>query len=306
MARGPFSGVLAPVATPFTPDLDIDIARFTAFARDLLDAGCHGLVPFGTTGEGPSLSEDERRRLLTALGEAGIPGERLMVGVGGCSLPETVQRTRDALAAGAAGVLLLPPFFFKKIDDDGLAAYVDAFIGRVNDPRLKIYLYHIPSHAGVGWSPPLVERLAQAHPDTVVGLKDSGGEFAYTRDVLARLPDFGAFVGTERQLGDVLDAGGVGTITTTANTNAAALRRAFDHWRGTHGQALMDAVGAYRRATEGFPTVPGIKALIARDRGDPEWARVRPPLSPLTSEEHTRLLKGVDELAALAPAPKPE
>jgi len=305
MTRGPFTGVLAPIATPFNADLEVDTARFTAFAHDLLDAGCHGLVPFGTTGEGPSLSEDERRSLLHALRDAGIPGERLMVGVGGCSLPTTVARTRDALEVGAAGVLLLPPFFFKKIDDDGLAAYVDALIARVNDPRLKIYLYHIPPHAGIGWSPALVERLARAHPDTVVGIKDSGGDFAHTREVLTRVPGFGAFIGTERQLGDVLDAGGVGTITTTANTNAAALRRAYDHWRGSQGQALMDAVGAYRRTTEVFPTVAGLKALVARDRGDPEWARVRPPLVDLDGETRERLFQRVDELKALGPAPKP-
>ncbi|SDG52516.1 4-hydroxy-tetrahydrodipicolinate synthase [Limimonas halophila] len=305
MARGPFSGVLAPVATPFTRDLQIDTARFTAFAHDLLKAGCHGLVPFGTTGEGPSLSVEERRGLLAALTGSGIPGERLMVGVGTCSLDTTVRLTCDALDAGAGGVLLLPPFFFKKIDDDGLAAYVDALIAQVNDPRLQIYLYHIPPHAGIGWSPALVERLAQTHPDTVVGVKDSGGDFAYTRDVLTRLPDFGAFIGTERQLGDVLDAGGVGTITTTANANPAGLRRAFDQWRGTQGQALMDAAGAYRKTVEGFPTVPGIKALIAHERGDPEWARVRPPLTDLAGEQRDRLLQRVGELEALAPAPKP-
>ncbi|MBK1667515.1 hypothetical protein CKO28_05655 [Rhodovibrio sodomensis] len=299
MSRGPFEGVLAPVATPFNDDLSVDRARFVAFARDLLSNGCSALVPFGSTSEATSLARGERMDLLTALREAEVPGAKLLPGVGLPNLPETVELTRHALDHGCGGVLLLPPFFYKKIDDAGLYAYVRELIQRVGDDRLRLYLYHIPGHAGVGWSPELVDRLVADFPGTVGGLKDSGGDWGYAEALLRKYPGFGVFVGNERYLRDALELGGPGTITATANVNPALLNRLYERWGRGGGDALNQAVIAYRRALEGFPTIPGVKAVLAHQTGHAGWARVRPPLTALPADQATDLVQKLSALEAL-------
>ena len=299
MARGPFEGVLAPVATPFHDDLSVDTDRWVAFANDLLAKGCSALVPFGTTSEATSLSLDERTAMLTALREAEVPGHKLLPGTGLANLPETVRLTRHAVDHGCGGVLLLPPFFYKKIDDEGLYAYVCELIQRVADERLRIYLYHIPAHAGAGWSHQLIERLSADFPETVVGVKDSGGDWRYAQDLLHKYPGFSVFVGNERFLRDALELGGPGTITATANINPKLLNRLYERWGRAGGDQLTEAVVAYRKALEGFPTVPGVKAVLAHKTGHPGWARVRPPLTPLPAERANDLIKKLSALESL-------
>ena len=301
MSRGPFSGVLAPVLTPFNADLSVDVPRWVDFCRQLLDEGCSGLAIFGTTSEANALALEEKLELLQALRDAGVPGGKLMPGTGLCALPETVRLTRAAVAAEAGAVLLLPPFYYKAVDDDGLYRYAAEVIERVGDARLRVYLYHIPPIAQVGWPPAVVERLARAYPDTVVGLKDSGGDMTYTHAVLGRLPDFGAFVGNERFVKEAVEAGGPGTITATANVNARAIDRLWQRLGKTGADELNDAVCAVRREVERFPTIPGLKAVLARRTGHPGWARVRPPLTPLPEQQGDDLKAKLDALSALAP-----
>lgn len=299
MPTGPFDGVLAPVITPVAEDLSVDTSRFLGLCSRLLNEGCSGLVPFGTTGEASSLSLAEKHEMLRALRDSEVPAGKLMPGTGQCALPETVELTRAAVDMGCGGVLLLPPFYVKKVNDEGLYRYTAEVIERVGDARLNLYLYHIPPVAHVGWSPDLVERLVKAYPDTVVGLKDSSGDPDYTREVLRRIRDFGVFTGNERFLADTIDHGGAGTISATANHNARMIRRLYDMWGTSKGQDVNDAVCAVRRTMDGFPTIPATKAVRARTDGDPELARVRPPLLPL-DETRARDLHGkLDQLAAV-------
>lgn len=293
---GPFAGVLAPVITPFDAAFDVDTARYLTLCRRLLDEGCTGLVPFGTTSEASSLSLDEKLTLLDELAGADVPMAKLMPGTGLCALPETVQLTRAAVQHGCGGVLLLPPFYDKKVDDEGLYRYTAEVIERVGDARLNVYLYHIPPVAQVGWSPELVERLVRAYPRTVVGLKDSGGDPAYSRDILKRIPGFGVFTGDEKYLTDNLEHGGVGTICATANHNARMIRRLYDRWDTSDGESLDHAVCAVRRTMDEFPTVPATKAGRARLDGDPEVARVRPPLRDLDEARTRELNQKLDQL----------
>lgn len=295
---GPFAGVLAPVITPFAPDLSVDTARYTALCRRLLDEGCTGLVPFGTTSEASALALEEKLSLLDALREAELPMGRLMPGTGLCALPETVRLTRAAVDQGCGGVLLLPPFYVKKVDDEGLYRYAAEVIERVGDARLNVYLYHIPPVAGVGWSPELVERLVRAYPRSVVGLKDSGGDPAYSRDVLRRIRGFGVFTGDEKHLSDTLEHGGAGTICATANHNARMIRRLYDRWGSSDGPGLDHAVCAVRRTLDAFPTVPATKAARARLDGDDELMRVRPPLLALDAARRRELHQKLDQLKA--------
>src|SRR6266480_2442527 len=274
-------GVLAPVLTPFDRDLNPDVPRFARFCRSLLEEGCTGLAPFGTTSEANSLSLDERERLLDAVLDAGIPAEKLIPGTGCCALPDTARLSRKAARAGCAGVLMLPPFYYKSVTEEGLFRSFAQAIDRAAEPRLRVYLYHIPqvSHAGIPL--PVIDRLLKAYPGIVVGIKDSSGDFENTRAILRAFPGFEVFVGSEKFLLANLREGGAGCITATANLNAKAIARAFRE-RTEERQREIDAV---RAAFERFPLIAGLKEALAARTGDPSWRAVRPPLVELTPEQ---------------------
>jgi 4-hydroxy-tetrahydrodipicolinate synthase len=229
-------GVLAPVVTPFKSDLAPDKERFIGHCRWLLSQNC-GLAVFGTNSEANSLSMQERATLLDELVAAGVDPSRMMPGTGCCSIMETVKLTKQAVGNGCAGVLMLPPFYYKDVSEEGLYRYFSEVVQRVGDARLKIYLYHIPSVAVVGITTGLVERLLAAYPNAIAGMKDSSGDWNNTKtflDVFAVRsagPDptaraartFDVFVGSESFLLANMRNGGVGTISATANVNPAAI-----------------------------------------------------------------------------------
>jgi 4-hydroxy-tetrahydrodipicolinate synthase len=284
--------VFAPVLTPFGADLAPDPRRFVRLCRWLLDHGCAGLAPFGTTSEANSLSVGEREALLDALLAEGIPAGRLMPGTGCCALPDSVRLTAHAVRRGCAGVLMLPPFYYKGVSDDGLFRGFAEVIERVGDDRLRVYLYHIPPVAQVGIGPKLVERLRAAYPRSVAGMKDSSGDFANTRtmlDLFAR-DGFDVFVGSERFLLENLRAGGVGCITATGNVNAPAIDRLYAGWRGPDAERLQEEVNGVRGVVEKLPVIAALKAVVAEETGDPGWGTVRPPLVPLPEERRAPLL----------------
>ncbi len=290
----PMRGVLAPALTPMDSDLAPDAGRFVAHCRWRVDEGCHGLAPFGTTSEANSLSADERMRLLDALIEGGLDPARLMPGTGCCALTDTVRLTGHALGHGCGGVLMLPPFYYKAVDEDGLFGFMAEVIERVADDRLQIYLYHIPPVAQVGFALPLIERLVAAYPSVVVGLKDSSGDWQNTRRVLEALPGFGVFCGSEVFLLDTLRAGGAGCITATANVNAAAIRRAYDGWRDDRAETLQAAIEARRRMIQATPMIPALKQIVSHYRDDAGWLNLRPPLTALTGAQAAALLAALD------------
>jgi 4-hydroxy-tetrahydrodipicolinate synthase len=291
---GKLKGVFAPVLTPMDGDLAPDPGRFVAHCKWLVGEGCHGLAPFGTTSEGNSLAADERMALLEAAIEAGIDPGLLMPGTGCCALSDTVRRTQHAVEHGCAGVLMLPPFYYKAVSEDGLFAAVAETIGRVGDDRLRIYLYHIPPVAQVGFALPLIERLVKAYPSVVVGLKDSSGDWQNTQRVLEALPGFATFCGSEVFLLDTLRGGGAGCITATANVNPAAIRELYDAWRSDRADALQQAVSERRRSIQAYPVIPALKEIVAHYREDPDWRHLRPPLMALAEAEASALLAALD------------
>ncbi|OLE64200.1 MAG: dihydrodipicolinate synthase family protein [Deltaproteobacteria bacterium 13_1_20CM_2_69_21] len=281
-------GILAPVLTPFDRDLNPDPARLVRFCRALLDEGCDGLAPFGTTSEGNSLSLDERERLLDALLDSGLPPQKLIPGTGCCALPDTVRLSRKAARAGCAGVLMLPPFYYKNVTEEGLFRGFAQAIDRAAEPKLRVYLYHIPQVSQVAIPLGVIGRLVKAYPGVVIGMKDSSGDFENTRAVLRAFPGFEVFVGSEKFLLSNLEEGGAGCITATANVNAAAIARAFRE-RSEERQREIDAV---RAAFEQLPLIAALKEAVARRTGDASWRAVRPPLIELTAEQRDRLQQG--------------
>jgi 4-hydroxy-tetrahydrodipicolinate synthase len=296
MTSQPFHGVLVPVLTPFTRSGDPDAGRFVAFCRWLLDQGAGGLAIFGTTSEANSMSGAERMALLDRLVEAGVPAQRLMPGTGACSMTEAATLARHAVGHGCGGVLMLPPFYYKGVSDDGISAFVSGVIDKVASPDLRVYLYHIPPVAQVGFSLDLVGRLIAAYPETVVGLKDSSGDWSNTAALLERFPGFAIFPGSEVFLLDALRKGGAGCITASGNVNVPGIRKVYDNWQGSQAEALQAEITALRKALQAYPMVPALKRIVAHFHNDPDWAAVRPPLAPLDQTQSSALIADLARL----------
>jgi 4-hydroxy-tetrahydrodipicolinate synthase len=283
-------GVLAPVVTPFKADLSPDEARFISHCQWLLSQNC-GLAVFGTNSEANSMSAEERMTLLDALVAAGIDPSRMMPGTGCCSITETVELTAHAVKHGCAGVLMLPPFYYKAVSEEGLYRYFSEVVQRVGDTRLKIYLYHIPPVAIVGVTPKLVERLLKAYPNAIAGMKDSSGDWNNTKTFLEAFAkaDFDVFVGSESFLLANMRNNGVGTISATANVNPAAIHKLYREWNtaddADQQQSKLDVVREVFSSRK-FPSmIAALKEAIAIYRNDPKWTRMRPPLVELTTEQ---------------------
>jgi 4-hydroxy-tetrahydrodipicolinate synthase len=290
MTAQPFHGVLVPVLTPFTPAGEPDAGRFTAFCRWLLDQGAGGLAIFGTTSEANSMSPRERMALLDHLVGAGIPAEKLMPGAGACAVTDAAALVRHAVGHGCGGVLMLPPFYYKPVADDGIFAFLSKVLDKVGSAALRVYLYHIPPVAVVGYSLDLVGRLIKAYPETVVGLKDSSGDWSNTAALLDRYPGFAVFPGSEVFLLEALRRGGAGCITATGNINVPGIAKLYNNWQGPQADALQAEVTTVRKTMQAYSMVPALKRVVAHFHNDPEWAAVRPPLTALDQAQSAALL----------------
>lgn len=288
------SGVLAPVVTPFDDNLDPDARLLADQCRWLLTQGA-GLAVFGTNSEANSLSVDEKIMLLEHLVEGGIDTARLLPGTGCCALTDTVSLTRRAVELGCAGVLMLPPFYYKDVSDDGLFRSFAEVVERVGSADLRIYLYHIPPIAQVGISPPLVERLVKAYPGTIVGIKDSSGDWANTSALLEmQLDNFSVFAGSESFLLRNMRGGGAGCISATANVNPAAIHALYTSWQTAEAEQMQSDLDGLRELMARYPMIPALKATVAHFTGNSVWRQVRPPLMPLPETQQTSLFRELE------------
>lgn len=285
-------GVYAAALTPLKPDLSVDHQRLVSHCRWLLDNGCDGLAVLGTTGEANSFSLSERIDILETLAEAGIEGSRLMPGTGSCSIPDSVELTRRAVELGAGGVLMLPPFYYKNVSDEGLFAAFSEVIERVGDARLKVYLYHFPQMSAVPLSYDLIERLLARYPGTIAGMKDSSGVFENMAGAAQKFPGFGVFSGGDDFLLPLLNKGGVGCITAVCNIACNLSAQIYKAWQdddGT-GEDLQQALIKVRIAAQTYPYSAGLKSLLAHFSGQPDWKTVRPPLVALDDKQGADLI----------------
>jgi 4-hydroxy-tetrahydrodipicolinate synthase len=279
-------GVLSPVVTPFTADLAPDPERFVRQCRWLLSQNV-GLACFGTNSEANSLSVDERIELLDRLVGAGVDPARMMPGTGCSALTESVEMTRHAVKLGCGGVLMLPPFYYKGVSDEGLFRSFAEVIERVGEARLRVYLYHIPPVAQVSITVGLVERLLKAYPTQTAGMKDSSGDWGNTRaflDAFAR-SGFDVFAGSETFLLRNMQNGGAGCISATANVHPGPIAKLYETWQAADAPAQQARLDEIRGVFAKFPMIPALKAAIAYHGHDAAWATVRPPLVALTPEQ---------------------
>ena len=290
----PLSGVIAAVATPIDESSAPDLKRAVKLARYLLDNGCDGLNVLGTTGEATSFSLDERKGVMDAYKANGLPLHRLMVGTGAAAVSDAVALTRHAAELGFGGALVLPPFYYKGVPDDGLVAYVDTLVKATERKPIPIYLYHFPAMSGLPWHVTLIERLLESFPGRIVGLKDSSGDMAFARAAAEVSPDFAVFPSTEACLIDARSGAFAGCISATANLNADLCARAWS--QGDAG--ALDGAVTIRKLFDGKPLVSGVKALLAHIHADAGLARVRPPLAPFSAADRASVIAGHDAARA--------
>ena len=287
-------GVIAAVATAVDGNGEPDCERSVALARFLLANGCDGLNVLGTTGEATSFSLDQRRRVMTAYAHSGLPLGRMMVGTGAAAIADAIALTGYAAELGFAGALVLPPFYYKGVADDGLVAVIEAILTATAAEPIPLYLYHFPAQSGLHWQIALVRRLLQTFGERIAGLKDSSGDMAYAREAARILPRFKVFPSTEAALPEARSGTFAGCISATANLNADLCARAY---RSGDTAALGEAV-AIRKLFEGKPLVPGVKALLAHIHDDPQWARVEPPLAEFSAADKAAVIAGYDAVRA--------
>ena len=296
------SGVFAPVVTPFKADLSPDADRLIGHCRWLLSNDV-GLAVFGTNSEANSLSVDEKIDLLDRVVDAGVYPVRMMPGTGCSALTDSVRLTAHAVKLGCMGVLMLPPFYYKAVTDEGLFRNFAEVIERVGNSRLRIYLYNIPPVSQVAITLPLIERLLATYPDIIAGAKDSSGDWENTKAYIDNFKEQGfvVFPGSETFLLQGLRYGGAGCISATANVNPGPIARLFSTWRDADADTKQLELNKIRSIFASRPMIPALKAAVAHYGKDASWSTVRPPLVELTSAESTALISELDQAGFTMP-----
>ena len=289
-------GVYVANLTPMDASLQPDVPLLINHLEALLAQGAQGIALLGTTGEANSFSLQERKDLITAVTKAGIPGHRLMVGTGCCAYTDTISLTRHAVEHGINSILMLPPFYYKQINDQGLFRYFQTVIEGVGATDMEIYLYHFPKMTGVNFSIPLLEMLIEHYPNQVVGMKDSSGDLEHGKSICKHFPGFRLFAGTEKYLLDILHAGGSGCISATANVTVGQCARVFQNWQNSQAKALQSAATAQRQVFEGLPFVSILKQYLAETTGNSQWLHVRPPNALVEDEKVHEIVSQMKDL----------
>ncbi|MBV8189586.1 MAG: dihydrodipicolinate synthase family protein [Alphaproteobacteria bacterium] len=305
MAAARIKGVLSPVVTPFKRDLSPDIGRFIAHCKWLLSQDC-GLAVFGTNSEANSMSAEERMGLLEAVVSAGVSTDRMMPGTGACSINEAAKVSAHATKLGVAGVLMLPPFYYKGVPEEGLFRFFSEVVQRVGDARLRVYLYHIPPVSAVPITHKLVERLLKAYPQQIAGMKDSSDDWPHTKSMIEAFAKdgFDVFSGNEKPLIDNIKSGGVGCISATANINPGKIAEAYTKWQTPEGEKLQAWINEVRGVMQGYVMIPALKYVIAHYGSDPAWTPVRPPLVETAEAQGKDMIARLDKLGFTMPGLK--
>ncbi|HLI20263.1 MAG TPA: dihydrodipicolinate synthase family protein [Stellaceae bacterium] len=289
-------GVLAALVTPLSGALEPDTALLVAHARRLLAQGCTGLVALATAGEANSLSLAQRLRIVEALAASGLPMTRMIVGGGSCALDEAVTLCRAIVAAGAAGILLLPPFYYRDASAEGIAGFYTALIERVAAPQLRIVLHHRPQASGAVITDALIHGLKENFGAVIAGVQNGAGDWPATQALLREFPELAIFSGTERFLLETLRAGGHGSISATLNLTAPLAGAIHAAWQSGEADALQKELTALRLIFDDFPTPIAQKEILARLSNIAAWRNVLPPLLPLPAARAAALQHRLENL----------
>lgn len=289
-------GVLSAALTPLDKELNADSARLVKHINWLLNRGNNGICLLGTTGEANSFSVDERKSILEAVLEGGITASKLLVGTGCSAITDSVTLSRHAHSNKVGGILLLPPFYYKQVNESGLEIYIAKLLDRIGENKIQIYLYHFPQLSGLPFTTKLVERLVSKYPDNIIGMKDSGGDWSHMEEILKEIPGFRLYAGNEKYLLPVLRAGGVGCISASANLTSPAVAAVYEAWKKNGGEKEQARATSLREVLEKYPSIGTLKYLFAKLSGEQDWLNIRPPNTVLSNEEGTLVEQQLKEL----------
>jgi len=283
--------------TPLDQNLNLDYDLLKAHIQDLLQCGASGIVLFGTTGEGNSLSVSERKHGLEAILDGGISPNKLIVGTGCCALTDTVDLTQHALNAGVDRVLVLPPFYYKNVSNDGLFSVFDYLLQHLGHSKVKVYLYHFPQMCGVPISIDLVQKLIVAYPDNICGFKDSSGDWGSISAMIQGFPQLQVFAGSEEFLLDTLRLGGAGCISATTNVTLPLAVELLSNFKTSGANELQRHLSQLRHSLEQWPMIAALKVLMQHLKGEDQWENIRPPLSVLSSQDAQACIQSYETAA---------
>ena len=294
-ARNGFQGIWPAMLTPLDEALNIDHAKLAAHAQSLLRAGCGGVTIFGTTGEGPSFSVRERKEALEQLIASGFPAGRIMVSTSCAALVETTELTQHAVDLGVHGCLVLPPFFFKGVSDEGIFNGYVQVIESINRSNWRLYLYHIPQVIGVSLSHDVIQQLIHKYPKIIVGIKDSACDRVHSVSLAkAFMPPLTVYVGFEPDLTTMGPLGSTGAISGLANFMPRVVHRMV--LSSQEPQTVNDAkrVDDMLALLKPYSLMPALKGVMAVLSQDVSWLRVRSPLVAMTPAAYADFAKKVD------------
>lgn len=298
--KHPITGVYCAATTPIDAAGKVRLDLFAEHCKALISEGAHGVAILGTTGEANNYSAKERMALVDAVRDAGITGNQLLPGTSACSVPETIELTSHAVDAGAKACVLLPPYYYKGVSDEGLFRFYSDVIEGVNDPKLKVILYHIPQVTQIPLSHDLIEKLIAEFGDTIVGIKDSSGDIENMKAMVNRFDNFSVLAGADPLLKPLLEAGGAGSITATSNLRSDSLRVVFDNWSDASATAVVEAaqerINQWRTLSNSYVQLPTIKTMVAKARDNLDWLNVRAPLVPLTKQQQAHIWEQMAKL----------
>jgi len=292
----PLRGVYAASLTPCKPDLSCDARAMAEHCQELISRGCSGVLIFGTTGEGSSFSVEERKRALKSLIESGLNPGQLMVCISCCAIADAVELAQDALKYHCAAVLIIPPFFYKGVNDEGVVAFYREVILRVGKPELRVILYHIPQLSGVPITVKMIDSLLADFPDQVIGIKESEGNMNLIREIRNKFPQFSIFVGNEKLITEAVQLGAAGSIAGMANAFPELLRSLYDFGEGSGKRDENEKMEAIRGIVRQFPFIPALKSIMEEGKGS-AWRTLRPPLVPMGADQRRALSKGLSTIS---------
>ena len=290
-------GALAASLTAFKNDLTLDFSKTISHGHNLLAQGLDGIVFFGTTGEGNSLSVLEKKDFIDKLIEEDFPTNKVMIGTGACSLTDAVELSKFSLEAGIKDCLILPPFYYKNPSDDGLFSYFSEIIQRLGSEELRIQIYHFPAVSQIPITHGLIERLLKEYPENIVGIKDSGGDLNNMLSMCKNFDDFDVYAGSETFFLPVLKAGGAGTITATANLTAKKCVSVYKAFKGggEDSQSIQNELSTQRallqKACSSVGFSSGLKLILSSLENDPEWRICRPPFASISEVKIKEVLE---------------
>lgn len=290
--RSIFNGVFAATLIPMQANLNVDHQELRSHCHDLIKRGCRGIALFGTTGEGASFSVEERKQAVKKLIEGGIHPKQIIVGICCSVIKDAVELAQTALETDCLGTLVMPPFFYKNVKDEGVIAFYREIIQRICNPDLRMILYHIPQYSGVPLNGNIVTTLSKEFPDIIIGMKDSEGNLSLMKEILEKCPGLKLFAGREQFLSEAIQCGAVGGISGMANVFPELICSLYEYGKDSKKDNRNGEIQCILEILKGYPIFPALKNILERKRGI-LWHPLRPPLIPLTSEQSQILVQSL-------------